>query len=129
MVEIGLKTYFLEVNPFDMFNDLFGMVDLTNLHVLEEVKTFSLNLNITLEESYFSKEKTVKFNRVTTNNKMCGTCKGSGMVQQMVQSGPFRQMLNSVCPNCNGNGFEGGGFRKREEVKFKIPRALTMDYL
>jgi len=111
-------------NPFDMFNDLFGKGGFNQPPRTRRGKDISLSLNITLEESYFSKERTVKFNRVTTNNKMCGTCKGSGMVQQMVQSGPFRQMLNSVCPNCNGNGFEGGGFRKIEEVKFKIPRGI-----
>jgi molecular chaperone DnaJ len=111
-------------NPFDMFNDLFGNKGFNQRPRTRRGKDINTTLNITLEDSYFATEKTLTFNRVTTNNKMCGTCKGNGAVQQMVQSGPFRQMINTTCPNCGGNGFEGGGFINKEEVKFKVPRGI-----
>lgn len=111
-------------NPFDMFNDLFGNRGFNQQPRTRRGRDLNINLNITLEESYFGKEKTLNFNRVSTNNKMCGTCKGNGVVQQVIQQGPFRQVMNGACPGCSGNGFEGGGFYKKEEVKFKIPKGI-----
>jgi|2_EtaG_2_1085320.scaffolds.fasta_scaffold00614_4 molecular chaperone DnaJ len=111
-------------NPFDMFGDLFGGRGFNNSPRTRRGKDLNVNLNITLEESYFGKDRALRFNRVSTNNKMCGTCKGHGVVQQMVQHGPFRQMINSVCVSCQGNGFEGGGFHNNEEIKFSIPRGI-----
>ena len=111
-------------NPFDMFNDLFGNRGFKQQPRTRRGRDLNVNLNITLEDSYFGKEKTLNFNRVNTNNKMCGTCKGNGVMQQVVQQGPFRQVLNISCPQCGGNGFEGGGFNKNEEVKFKIPKGI-----
>ena len=107
-----------------MFGDLFGNRGFNQTPRTRRGKDLSINLTITLEESYFGREKTLTFNRVSTNNKICGVCKGQGGVQQMVQHGPFRQMINSVCPSCQGNGFEGGGFNKNEEIKFKIPKGI-----
>tara|TARA_R100000951_G_scaffold79203_1_gene67186 strand:- start:735 stop:1685 length:951 start_codon:yes stop_codon:yes gene_type:complete len=111
-------------NPFDTFNDLFGNRGFNQQPRTRRGRDLNINLNITLEDSYFGKEKTLNFNRVSTNNKMCSTCKGNGVVQQVIQQGPFRQVLNGACPGCGGNGFEGGGFHKKEEVKFKIPKGI-----
>lgn len=110
-------------NPFDMFSDFFrgGFNQQPRTRRGRDV---NISLTISLEDSYFGKEKTLKFNRVSSNNKMCGQCKGNGSVQQAIQHGPFRQIVNVGCPSCQGNGFESGGNYRREEVKFNIPKGI-----
>ena len=112
-------------SPFeDLFGNMFGRGGFDQRPRTRRGRDMTINLNITLEESYFGREKSISFNRVSTNNKMCGTCKGNGSMQRMVRQGPFQQVVQVVCPDCQGNGFEGGGFHKPEEVKFKIPKGI-----
>ena len=110
-------------NPFDMFGDFFGR-GFNQQPRTRRGRDVNISLTITLEDSYFGKEKTLKFNRVSSNNKMCGQCKGSGSVQQVIQHGPFKQIVNVGCPSCKANGFESGGNYRREEVKFNIPKGI-----
>jgi molecular chaperone DnaJ len=112
-------------DPFSAFSNMFGgRGGFGSTTRTKRGRDLNYNLNITLEDSYFGNEKTISFNRVSTNNKMCVTCQGNGSINQMIQQGPFKQMISTVCSSCGGNGFEGGGFHKKEEVKFKIPRGI-----
>lgn len=122
---VNLEDFFSgNSNPFDMFNDLFGRGGFQNAPRTRRGRDINISLNITLEDSYFGKEKKVSFNRVSTNNKMCGQCNGKGSTQQSIQNGPFRQVVNISCPLCYGNGFEDGGSYKKEEVKFNVPKGI-----
>ena len=61
--------------------------------------------NITLEDIYNGISKTVK---ITLNKycikcfTTCTTCKGSGMIQQIMQVGPMTQIFNMTCNKCGG---------------------------
>lgn len=72
-----------------------------------------LPLDITYLESYFGvkKEVTVPTNTECKscngsggNKKICETCKGNGIVVQIIGTGMFRQQIQQQCPTCNGTG-------------------------
>jgi len=61
--------------------------------------------NITLEDIYNGISKTVKItlNKYCTKCfTTCTTCKGSGMIQQIMQVGPMTQIFNMSCNKCGG---------------------------
>jgi DnaJ family protein A protein 2 len=61
--------------------------------------------NITLEDIYNGISKTVKItlNKYCTKCfTTCTTCKGSGMIQQIMQVGPMTQIFNMTCNKCGG---------------------------
>lgn len=105
------------------------------------------HLKLTLEEiaAGCEKEITIEHNRPceacggkgTKNSsdvKTCPTCKGSGQVQNVVNSLFGRTMTYTTCPHCNGEGkvvsnpcgsCKGTGLvRKREAVKVKVPAGV-----
>ena len=63
--------------------------------------------NVTLEDVYFgiNKNLTLKItNYCKKCVKTCDHCNGIGMKQQIIQMGPFTQILQQHCNNCQGSG-------------------------
>jgi DnaJ-class molecular chaperone len=62
--------------------------------------------NITLDDIYNGISKTIKINIKKHCKKCfttCTTCKGAGVIQQLMQIGPMTQIFQSNCNKCNGN--------------------------
>jgi len=80
-----------------------------------KVKPTVKELSVTLEEAYVGKMKKVTFERQRNcescdgkggkDAKKCGTCKGAGMVEKVVQLAPgFITSTRSACHTCKGEG-------------------------
>jgi DnaJ-class molecular chaperone len=67
------------------------------------IKTY----NATLNDVYYGINKNLNF-KIThfckKCNKTCDSCKGNGLIQQMIQMGPFTQIIQQPCNNCQGSG-------------------------
>lgn len=64
---------------------------------------------ITLEDVYFGITKKIKVQRnkiCTTCRLDCSQCNGAGQLTQHIQMGPFTQIINQLCQNCNGSGIK-----------------------
>ena len=76
--------------------------------------------NATLEEVYFGINKNINF-KVTyfckKCNKTCEKCNGDGIIQQMIQMGPFTQIIQQPCNICNGAGISINGNKSCVECK------------
>jgi DnaJ-class molecular chaperone len=63
--------------------------------------------NVSLEDVYYGINKNLNFkitNFCKKCIKTCENCKGSGSISQMIQLGPFTQIINQPCHNCQGSG-------------------------
>jgi molecular chaperone DnaJ len=72
-----------------------------------------INIDITPTESYLAPKKTITYRREVEcggcsgsggDKQGCNTCKGSGMVTQVMGSGFFQHVVQSACPTCKGKG-------------------------
>jgi DnaJ-class molecular chaperone len=74
----------------------------------------------TLDEVYYGINKNLNF-KVThfckKCNKTCEKCNGEGLIQQMIQMGPFTQIMQQHCNNCNGSGIFIKGNKNCSECK------------
>jgi len=62
---------------------------------------------VTLDEVYFGINKNITFkiqHFCKKCMKNCKNCKGNGIIQQMIQMGPFTQVISQPCNNCQGTG-------------------------
>lgn len=63
--------------------------------------------NVTLDDVYYGINKNLNL-KITHYckkcNKTCEACNGNGMRQQIIQMGPFTQIVQSPCNNCQGAG-------------------------
>ncbi len=79
-------------NPFgDIFGDIFGTGPYGRAQRTEKGKNLRVSLKVSLKESFFGAEKTVKISK----KRKCGVCKGSG-------ADPSHGKVN--CKTCNGRG-------------------------
>lgn len=64
-------------------------------------------MHVSLEDVYNGINKHLNFN-VTyycrTCYKTCDNCKGNGIIQQMIQMGPFTNVISQPCHQCQGSG-------------------------
>jgi molecular chaperone DnaJ len=64
-------------------------------------------MNVTLEDVYNGINKNLSF-KVThfckKCNKTCDNCRGNGIIQQMIQLGPFTNIASHPCHHCQGTG-------------------------
>jgi len=125
-------------NPFDAFESFFSSRGRPQTQL--KGKDLSLTIAIDLEDIYYGKEKTIKYNR----QKFCGECSGSGGVWQkctacngqgtkqiMTGNNFFRNIHTVNCDRCGGRGklplslcwkCNGNGTLPNEEkFTFKIP--------
>lgn len=72
-----------------------------------------INVDVTPIESYMAPSKTITYRRNVEcggcngsggDKQTCNTCKGSGMITQVMGSGFFQQVVQSHCPTCKGRG-------------------------
>lgn len=74
----------------------------------------------TLDEVYYGINKNINF-KVThfckKCNKTCEKCNGDGIIQQMIQMGPFTQIMQQNCNICNGSGMSIKGNKNCPECK------------
>jgi len=64
-------------------------------------------INVSLDEVYFGINKNLTFkiqHYCKKCMKNCKNCNGNGIVQQMIQMGPFTQVISQPCHNCQGGG-------------------------
>ncbi|MDO5443351.1 MAG: molecular chaperone DnaJ [Bacteroidia bacterium] len=100
---------------------------------LEEIAT-GVEKEITIERSRPCPDCQGKGTNNSSDIKSCGTCNGSGQVQNITNSIFGRTVAYSTCPQCKGEGkvitnpcrsCSGTGLlRKRETVKVKIPAGV-----
>ncbi len=106
-----------------------------------------VTVRVTLRDIYNGVTKKVKLPRFVacddchgtgakdgTAFKTCDRCHGTGMIQNVQQSFFGTQVVQSVCPDCNGEGKKiteqcshchGTGVEKKEEiVEFSIPKGV-----
>lgn len=109
-----------EVDVNEIFNNLFGnqrqndpfgdaFFGFRNRHQQNNNKCSDVlkTLNVSLEDVYNGINKNITFkikNYCKKCNKTCEKCNGAGMVQQLLQMGPFTQIIQQPCNNCNGAG-------------------------
>ena len=106
-----------------------------------------VQVDITLKESYYGGEKTVKYETMKTCRhcngsgsengvvETCPHCNGTGMFTERYQMGNMIQMATRPCPHCNGTGKKiskpcphcnGNGMERNvEEQKIEIPKGVT----
>lgn len=129
------------------FGDIFGGGGRSQGQRVYRGRDIRTSVTLTLEEIARGVEKEVSIERSRpcpdcegkgTKNasdiKTCPTCKGSGQVQQVVNSLFGRTVTYNTCPQCKGEGkivsnpcrnCSGTGLiRKRETVKVKIPAGV-----
>jgi DnaJ family protein A protein 2 len=116
--------------PFDMgdlFGGLFGMGGpmggmggpRVNRVKRPQGPPKTIELPLTLKDYYLGKKLQVKFERAkfckackgegATSFQSCGTCKGQGVVRQMVMMGPIHMVNEGPCRDCNGQGKSASG--------------------
>ena len=117
-------------DPFDAFSQFFHNQrrDQTRQQQQRPVRTrgkdLKINLTVTLDETYWGNEKELKYRKRTSNGHRCHQCNGNGIIQQTVGSAFFRQVVNSICPSCQGCGFLNGGDVIEKVLKFTVPRGI-----
>jgi len=115
-------------DPFDIFERFFGQRGFQATHQ-RKGGDIKIKMNVSLEDCYFENEKHIKTNRYVSNNKPCGICNGSGVQENIVGNGFFRQVIRNRCEECKGLGFWKGGETKIEEIKFKIPHGIESGHM
>ena len=100
---------------------------------LEEIAT-GCTKDVTIERNRPCPECAGKGTKNSSDIKTCPTCKGTGQVQNVVNSLFGRTMTYTTCPQCGGEGkivsnpcghCKGTGLeRKRETVKVKVPAGV-----
>ena len=74
----------------------------------------------TLDEVYFGINKNLTFkvqHYCRKCMKNCKNCNGNGIVQQMIQMGPFTQVISQPCNTCQGSGVSNEINKKCGECK------------
>ena len=124
---------FDQPQPPDIFSQFFG-------GFFEKRRSNrELELHVSLVEAFFGCQKHVK---ITVEKKCflcrikCTKCQGGGLIKQMVQNGPFVQMIHVPCNICSGSGVNGStgecpicskkGFYNEEKLMdINIPRGFS----
>ena len=106
----------------DLFNEFF------NQHGGQQQrqrtrKGTSLRVNITLsfEEAFFGINKNIRYNRRVCSGAICPNCDGKGVIERMVGSTFFRQVVRQECQSCGTSGCFGGGELQDETLDIKLP--------
>jgi DnaJ family protein A protein 2 len=79
----------------------------------------TIELPLSLKDFYYGKALRVTFDRQkfctackgegATSFQSCGTCKGMGIIRQMVMMGPIHMVNEGPCRDCNGVGKKSSG--------------------
>ena len=150
--EESRKKYdFERKNPFSGIKGQYGEAFRSvfrNMHRGHEsqehrVHTKTIAVDITVLDSFQSKEKQFEFNRKIKcepcdgkggERQICQTCSGQGQILQQMGSGMFIQIVSMMCNNCSGRGYTltnkcneclGNGTKNEtKKVEVKIPHGI-----
>jgi molecular chaperone DnaJ len=150
--EESRKKYdFERKNPFSGIKGQYGeafRAAFRNMHRGHEsqehrVHTKTIAVDITVLDSFQSKEKQFEFNRKIKcepcdgkggERQICQTCSGQGQILQQMGSGMFIQIVSMMCNNCSGRGYTltnkcneclGNGTKNEtKKVEVKIPHGI-----
>jgi molecular chaperone DnaJ len=150
--EESRKKYdFERKNPFSGIKGQYGeafRAAFRNMHRGHEsqehrVHTKTITIDITVLDSFLSKEKQFEFNRKIKcepcggkggERQTCQICSGQGQVIQQMGSGMFIQIVSMMCNNCSGRGYTltnkcneclGNGTKNEtKKVEVKIPHGI-----
>ena len=79
----------------------------------QENHTSVITVNISVLDSYLSRNKQITYKRKTNCNvcsgtggekKVCHTCNGVGSIMKQMGTGMFVQVVNMTCETCSGTG-------------------------
>jgi molecular chaperone DnaJ len=109
----------------------------------QENHTSVITVNISVLDSYLSRNKQITYKRKTNCNvcsgtggekKVCHTCNGAGSVMKQMGTGMFVQVVNMTCETCSGTGkitvnacYSCNGSETKDEMKtldIKIPHGI-----
>ena len=126
----------------DLFNQFFNNRGQRQQHTLKG-KTLNIPLRVDLEDVFFGKTKTLKYQRnincESCNGagggfKRCEPCGGRGFTERTVGNAFFKQVHRHTCVVCNGGGkirittcqvCDGAaGKRENSVIDFKVPYEL-----
>ena len=124
----------------DIFKQFFGGQQQQRVR---KGKNLNIPLTVTLEEVFYGKSKTLKYNRSINcvscrglggETQSCNGCGGKGWTERMVGNAFFRQVQKQQCHMCLGKGHRvikpcticngKGNKRKDEIINFKVPTDL-----
>lgn len=123
-------------SPEDLFS-MFGMGGMGGMRPRQEKENIVIQHSVTLEQLYNEEHIDINYKQKHTcsscngDTGKCDTCKGVGMVVQVIRMGNMIQQIQTPCNGCRGSGKKqnvsnkcvtcnGNGF-KEKEVKIKIP--------
>ena len=109
----------------------------------QRVPTKTIAIDVTVLDSFLSKEKQIEFSRKIKcepcdgkggERHICQTCSGQGQVIQQMGSGMFIQIVSMSCNACSGRGYTlvnkctsclGSGTKNEsKKVEVKIPHGI-----
>jgi len=97
-------------NPFNMYQDM------ANAHMRQRKPTTKdkmVKVTLTPEESYLGVDKEITYKAKEScvlctgtggSKKVCTSCAGRGVHRQKMGTGFFTQVVETICPTCNGSG-------------------------
>ncbi len=117
-------------------------------HRMNKGSNIRIRVKLNLEEIAHGVEKKIKVNKMASCDACrgtgakdgtafgtCATCKGSGMVTQVMNTMLGRMQTTVACPACGGEGRKittacpkcngEGAVKKEEEISFKIPKGVA----
>tara|TARA_R100001443_G_scaffold115485_1_gene133363 strand:- start:246 stop:1265 length:1020 start_codon:yes stop_codon:yes gene_type:complete len=128
-------------NPFDAFQSFFSQNNRRPKR--ERGRDLSMTIGLDIEDIYYGREKTVKYNRQKTcipcNGtggvwQKCTNCDGQGTKRVVTGNNFFRNVHTITCDRCNGKGklplnlcttcVGRGTTGKEEKFTFKIPNDI-----
>jgi len=114
-------------DPFEAFQQFFGGGGPNRGAAPRKSRgrDLKLSVRVTLDETYWGREKSVVYQKRQSNGKRCPQCHGNGVVQQIRGTSFFRSVTHIECPVCHGTGFLNGGVVDHKTVRFSIPRGCS----
>lgn len=107
-------------NRGDPFGDAFFGFNRNNRQQANKCNNTHKTINVSLDDVYngINKNLTFKIQHFCKKcMKNCKNCNGNGIVQQMIQMGPFTQVISQPCNNCQGSGVSNEINKKCAECK------------
>lgn len=123
-----------QFNPFEMmFGNMFNMHNKEQNHP-RKLSNKNVSVEITLEQAWKGHQVplSVTIETKCDCHKICSKCKGSGFLTKMHSMGPFSQLVQVKCEDCNGNGTiclncvkcisTNGSIKQNHKVLISVPK-------
>ena len=110
-------------NPMDMFSQMFS----GNRSTKRKGKNTEYTMNITLEDVYNGRNKSLSLTRTVIDKSSifaCLKCNGQGMTIRKIKMGPMTQQIQTQCNECNGLGSKYKSNKIKENIKIYVPKGV-----